>query len=327
MLPNIPGYASAASGLLLPSMTGLAGMAGAMGMGALAGVGWYGPPDCADSCCPPCPCSVQCWQVAVSGVVNDSCVDCDDYNKTWYLRRPILEIEQWQCSIIEGQCSPCGDSVLTLTRDENYLMTLNFLGSVWTKTARNCNQSLAMDFVSSGSDCDFSAASITITPGTDANGLCPCSSCGQPCGSPGTIWYEGTEPSVIPVTVDGVTNGTCSSCDFFNQTYNLAQSLSSPCGFGVVISLAGGCSYFPPYRTVLAVGLALNVSNIGCGENEVGASLQFVLGGSDPDIIFAKYEGCSTSKPVDGTNMGIVLTRKYGFLYDNACDWPGTITI
>lgn len=135
--------------------------------------------------------SPTCWRVVISGVVAadpESCEDCPTLNRVYYLHQDPLEPCRWICNdVADVDCDDSDSISLTVYRDGNgnYKIRVELGDHRWIgeygATPISCcsivNDELTHD--RSGSDCDSSGATCTITRQTGSD-PCPCV---QPCTS------------------------------------------------------------------------------------------------------------------------------------------------
>lgn len=276
---------------------------------------------CSKCCCDEICTIPQCWGVTLSGFSDDSCTNCEAYNKAWYLPR-VGETTAWSCTIPD-ECTECGDKTITLTiSEDDDEITLSFNGVTWSKSvivteATYC-ESHTLSYVSNSGDCNHDESSVTITSGYNADGVCPCPiGCGTDCGDPESF-YPGTTPGLVYVDLTGITDNTCTYCDEdLASIYALTQN--APC-----LWCSGGISNrcsVQQFAVELVVSYTGNLTfTVRLGTKE--------FAGNCVNVHYAQWSGfiASSGLPVDGTNLGPLVLTRYGTL-SSVCTWPLTATI
>lgn len=267
-----------------------------------------------------CACTIsECWGVAVSGFSDDSCANCDILNSTWYLRR-VTGTTTWTCTIPDA-CSECGDKTISLVFDSGAgTITVEFNGVIWTKsttiTTDSYCQSHTLSYVSNSGDCAYDESSITIVPGYNQYGACPCPlNCGSACLE-GSVFLTGTTPLTLNVDFYGTTDDTCSICEDYDGTYVLEQNPSYSCAW--CYNAAKICAV--PSRWIMMVEVPVSTIYLRLGQTSfTGCTIasQWVY-----------YSGSfSESLPLDGTSFDPVTLSLVAYATSFGCNWPSTATV
>lgn len=192
--------------------------------------------------------------ITVTGIVDDSCGDCSDFNGTYVLEKDddvdpcswglsfendCFPGEQCDWILIPGGLGSPWELVLTISNNPDGGTWLSFGGG-------DCNDSdTASNFNSVGTECDFSSSSVDIVP--DDTDICEC---GPAC----SCCTGATFPSVR-VTFAGVSNDSgCTDCDDFNAEWELEGpcpwELTSgvPCDYtDIILEIQCEASHHYPY--------------------------------------------------------------------------------
>lgn len=271
-------------------------------------------------CCCEQPCAIpECWAVAVSGFSDDSCENCSVLNKTWYLQR-VEETTVWSCTVPDA-CTECGDKTISLSiSEDDDEITVTFNGVTWTKSVTITEDSYCeshdLSYVSNSGDCDHDESDVTITPGYNANGICPCPiGCGDACQE-GTLFLAGTTPQTLNVDFYGTTDDWCSVCENYDGTYVLEQSPSSACEWCYnAPKICGSVS-----RWTMSVEIVISTIYLKLGQTSfTGCSMasQWVY-----------YSGSfAETEPLDGLSFAPVTVSRVSGATANGCNWPGTATV
>ncbi len=286
--------------------------------------------DCCNVTPPP-----GCWAVAFSGIANDTCTYCSGYNKTWYVRpaNPMVSPYTWTCDLVAA-CVACGAMSLTLVISDDTI-TVSLGGATWTKSITSASAAFltshTLSFASGSNGCDCTGSSCTITPGYDANGNCPCPyGCATyPCNEP-YLFFTGTTPPRIAVSIGDVGDNSCSLCDAYaNTTYVLSDA--GNCKWALLgVNNSAGCGGVlgsPLLGMEASVGAYSNPPHCSVGDAEWEFHTAVYRGSWTGLYVYplVKYYGCTPDLPVDGTAVSVTL-HKYndGSGY---CDFPDTITL
>lgn len=277
---------------------------------------------CATGCDPP-----GCWSFGVSGFSDDACSDCEFFNRTWYLayKGTVGSTSTWSCTISE-YCSDCGDQTIALSISDTTI-TLTCLGVTWSKTITSAAEAYCTSHVlayqSNSGGCAFDEADVTITPGYNAQGLCPCPTyCpGSPCES-GNVFAAGTTPKYTSVSISGVTNRNCTNCAAVDGSYILTQTTACHWHYAGPPKVCGGS-----YGDWLYVDLDINsyVNNPYCDSGDIQVLVEFSLYWYGL-FLTARYVECieEAAKPIDGTALALSPTLISAAEH---CYWPSSVTV
>lgn len=283
---------------------------------------------CEIGCDPP-----GCWSFGVSGFSDDTCSDCEVFNRTWYLayQGTVGTTSTWACTISE-YCSDCGEQTVTLTISDTTI-SLSCNGVTWSKTITSAAEaqctSHTLTYQSNSGGCTYDESDVTITPGYNAQGLCPCPTyCpGQAC-SEGQTFYAGTTPKYLPITVSGITNlnPDCTHCPDLDGTYIVPQGASA-CAWESVFAITPPCSNANCDHLEIKAGIAKFANPPYCTPGDIQVLVYFTLKCKTIDIRLAVYKQCigPDDSPIDGTTMSI--TANLFGLGNGYCTFPPTITV
>lgn len=192
---------------------------------------WSPDAECATPCCNNCSDTLpKRLTVHVSGVeLADPvvCTDCNCLNRHWCLQRSCGCT--WKGSIHSVSHCVGGYIYVTLVyEDGEYILRANYGGTVWEKnyggTKPDCSVFYKEELTLVSGDiqaCDITAATMTVTAGTDdcVFQIAECDIC--TCG---------IVPDAFLVSITGAANGGCSDCDNINGSF-LVPVTSNPCLF------------------------------------------------------------------------------------------------
>lgn len=189
--------------------------------------------------CPPCLCRCEncenclapcCWEVAIDGMEDGTCGDCEVLNDTYYLDQTYDEQDEPLCVWVDyticGDCEPDPKELsLEVYEDSgDYKIKVTLGAHVWEKnygdTKPSCctlsNESLT--HITNSGDCDSSNATCTIT--SRGNELeCPIRRCYIPeaaceCDGP-------PQQLAVDLGVGGWTDNVCDKCDEISGVFVL----------------------------------------------------------------------------------------------------------
>ncbi|KKL73548.1 hypothetical protein LCGC14_2073790 [marine sediment metagenome] len=169
------------------------------------------PCECSCSLCDPSGEAPCCWKVVLAGSIsNDGCSDCSSLLDTFYLQQESSGSCVWQCLWHRDiDCLDSDDPTLTLYLDgSDYKIKVEFGDNRWVKSYGASKPSCCdiigdvLTHEASGSDCDTSSTTCTITRVIEP---CICPSC------PGCIDYE--SPLTLQATLSGYTAYMPDICD------------------------------------------------------------------------------------------------------------------
>lgn len=239
-------------------------------------------------------------RLEISGVVNAGCSDCGDYNTTTAAAAKFLQFDD-DCSWTLSETGPCtgtdewlfqmvleggvAKARLTLTNSTEVTTWETTIDASSGVDCCNDLDSLTLDYASSTStDCDFSGSSVTIYAICTESLTCGCSS--------------NLAPSQVEVTIAGISDKGCDTCEPLNATYVLDRNPGG--GFG-------DCYY--TFSMVTDVG----TSGIFCQAVTVFCSVQ-ISNISGTRRIQVKFS-------VSDTHSGITLGESIYWTATQGSDW------
>ncbi len=167
-----------------------------------------------------------CWRVVIAGIVAEVpeiCESCTTLNRVYYLHQDSLNPCRWICKDVSGvDCEDSDEISLTVYRDGegNYKIRVELGDHRWIgdygATAISCCEIVddELDHDRSGSDCDSTASTCTITRRT-GDGYCPCIvDCDDVLNAPPCFLIEWVGMS----NRSPLETGDCKFCDCYTTT-------------------------------------------------------------------------------------------------------------
>lgn len=183
-----------------------------------------------------------CWFVTIAGIVDNGCAgDCLKLNVLFRLTQDGTEPDEECTWSFDGVCGNCDPDTITLEilHETGYVIRVTLGDHVWEKTyvdKPSCCRIIgqALDFVSTGGNCDSTSATCVISRGLgDDPANCQNPACVFTCPD---CCIDNEVPEAYLVEISGVADKTpdeCSGgdCTTWNGTFILVNTPGNGCGF------------------------------------------------------------------------------------------------